>query len=128
MKLAILIINHLSCGFGLLRQILIDADSLTSKCKDGSIKFELNWRGLVAFECLQVAISNPALSQLLSTSSLSIGAPIIIQILESYSKVAKAIELAANPENKQTHYSTKLTPKVITNANLETEIPAPTLS
>ena len=52
MKLAILIINNLGCGFGLLRQLLNDADSLTVKQKDGSYKFEFNWRGLIAFECL----------------------------------------------------------------------------
>ena len=71
---------------------MADADSMTIKQKDGSFKFDFNWRGLVAFECLQVAISNPQLAQLFSTSSLSIGAPIIIQILECYIKVSKALE------------------------------------
>lgn len=31
MKLAILIIDNLGCGFGLLRQLLVDAESLTVK-------------------------------------------------------------------------------------------------
>ena len=78
MKLAILIISSLGSGFGLLRQLLADADSLTVKQKDGTIRFEFNWRGLIAYECLQVAISNPYLSHLFSTASISIGAPIII--------------------------------------------------
>lgn len=95
LKLAILIITSLGSGFSLLRQLLADAESLTVKQKDGSFKFDFNWRGLVSFECLQVAVSNPQLAQLFSSSSLSIGAPIIIQILECYSKVSKAIESAS---------------------------------
>lgn len=48
LKLAILIINNLGSGFSLLRQIMADADSLTVKQKDGSFKFDLNWRGLIS--------------------------------------------------------------------------------
>jgi hypothetical protein len=62
MKLSILIINNLCCGFSLIRQILADADSLTVKQKDGSFKFDLNWRGMIACECLQLVISNPQLA------------------------------------------------------------------
>jgi hypothetical protein len=93
MKLSILIINNLCCGFSLMRQILTDAESLTAKQKDSSFKFDLNWRGMIACECLQLVVSNPQLAQLFSTSSLSIGAPIIIQILECYIKISKAIDL-----------------------------------
>ena len=129
MKLAILIIDNLGCGFGLLRQLLVDAESLTVKQKDGSIKFEFNWRGLIAYECLQVAISNPHLSHLLSTSSLSIGAPIIIQIFESYLKVSKAIEQASSDSalKQAPIYSISRQPKIIFSANVENEISAPNL-
>jgi hypothetical protein len=124
MRLAILIVSNLGSGFSLLRQLLSDADSLTVKQKDGSLKFEFNWRGLVAYECLQVAISSPYLSHLFSTASISIGAPIIIQILESYVKVTKAIE--SSPESAKVIYSGPRTKVIL--SNIESEIPIPTLS
>ena len=52
MKCATLIINNLGCSLNLLRTILTDADSFTSRSRDGTTSFNLNWRCLIAFECL----------------------------------------------------------------------------
>ena len=84
MKCATLFINNLGVSLNLLRPILADAEAFTSRHRDGTISVNLNWRCLIAFECLQIVISNPALSELFATSSLSIGAPVLIQILECY--------------------------------------------
>ena len=98
--IATLIINNLGVSINLLRTIklfsqdhfclkflhtiLSDAEACTSRSKDGVISVNLNWRCLIAFECLQIVISNPGLSELFANSSLSIGAPVLIQILECY--------------------------------------------
>ena len=84
MKCATLIINNLGVSLNLLRTILSDAESFTTRHRDGSISINLNWRCLIAFECLQIVISNPGLSELFANSSLNIGAPVLIQILECY--------------------------------------------
>ena len=84
MKCATLIINNLGVSINLLRTLLSDAEACTSRSKDGIISVNLNWRCLIAFECLQIVISNPGLSELFANSSLSIGAPVLIQILECY--------------------------------------------
>ena len=52
MKCATLIINNLGCSLNLLRTILTDADSFTSRSRDGAMSVNLNWRCLIAFECL----------------------------------------------------------------------------
>lgn len=92
MKCATLIINNLGVGVNLLRTILIDAEAFTHTSRDGSISVNLNWKSLIAFECLQVVVSNPCLTELFANSSLSIGAPVLIQIIECYIMAAKAIE------------------------------------
>ena len=96
MKCAILIVNNLGCGFNLLRSIIADTDSFVTQNKDGTCSANLTWRALIGFECLQLALSNPSLTHILATSSLSIGAPALIQILESYLLASKAIERASS--------------------------------
>ena len=78
MKCATLIINNLSVSINLLRTILADAEACTSRSRDGAISVNLTWRCLIAFECLQIVVSNPALTELFANSSLSIGAPVLI--------------------------------------------------
>ena len=97
MKCATLIINNLGVGLNLLRTILQDAEAFTHQSKDGSISINLNWKCLIALECLQIVISNPSLSELFASSSLSIGAPVLIQIFECYISAAKAIEHSKDP-------------------------------
>ena len=70
MKCATLIINNLGIGINLLRTILNDAEAFTNTNRDGSISVNLNWKCLIAFECLQIVISNPALTKLFANSSL----------------------------------------------------------
>ena len=97
MKCATLIINNLGVSLNLLRTILADAESVTSVSRDGNISVNLTWKCLIAFECLQILISNPGLSELFASSSLSIGAPVLIQILETYIQAAKATEQSKDP-------------------------------
>ena len=78
MKCAILIINNLGVGLNLLRPILADAESFTQRHREGNVTLNLNWRALIGFECLQVAVSNPSLAEVFANSSLAIGAPILI--------------------------------------------------
>lgn len=97
MKCATLIINNLGVSLNLLRTILADAEAFTSKHKDGTVSVNLTWRSLIAFECLQIVISNPGLSEVFANSSLAIGAPVLIQILQSYIEAARAIEQSKDP-------------------------------
>lgn len=99
MKCAILIVNNLGCGFNLLRSLIADSDSFVTQAKDGTYSANLSWRALIGFECLQLALANPVLTQILATSSLSIGAPALIQILESFLLASKAIERAFLAQN-----------------------------
>ena len=78
MKCATLIINNLGVSLNLLRSIMGDAESFTNRHKDGTLSVTLTWRSLIAFECLQIVVSNPGLSELFASSSLSIGAPVLI--------------------------------------------------
>jgi len=137
MKCATLIINNLGVGINLLRGILVDAEAFTTTAKDGTISVNLNWKCLIAFECLQIVISNPALTELFASSSLSIGAPVLIQILESYIMAAKAIEQSrdplinsqgstARPSQRGSYLSTQKINKVINSWTLDGEISAPT--
>ena len=98
MKCATLIINNLGVGVNLLRTIMADAEAFTSTNRDGAISVNLNWKCLIAFECLQIVISNPCLTELFANSSLSIGAPVLIQIIECYIAAAKAIEQSKDPQ------------------------------
>jgi hypothetical protein len=153
MKCAILIINNLGIGLNLLRPLLADAESLLSKNKDNSVSMNLNWRCLIGFECLQIVISNPNLSELFANSSLSIGAPVLIQILECHLKASKAISNELNSGHSSSasaggamnrsnllskgkssdtmtsspgiFNSTQKIQKVINSQNLETDVPAP---
>ena len=84
MKCATLIINNLGIGISLLQSILNDAETFTNTNRDGAISVNLNWKCLVAFECLQLVISNPALTELFANTSISLGAPLLIQIIECY--------------------------------------------
>lgn len=97
MKCATLIINNLGVSLNLLRSILADAEAFTSRARDGTVGINLNWRSLIALECLQIVISNPGLTELFSTSSLAIGAPVLIQILECYIQASRAIEASNEP-------------------------------
>lgn len=78
MKCATLIINNLGVGVNLLRTILSDAEAFTHTSRDGAISVNLSWKCLIAFECLQIVVSNPCLTELFANSSLSIGAPVLI--------------------------------------------------
>ena len=102
MKCAILIINNLGVGLNLLRPILADAETFTSRSKDGSYHVNLTWRCLIAFECLQIVISNPSMTELFASSSLSIGAPVLIQILECYLKASRGIEQSQEKSSSET--------------------------
>ena len=140
MKCAILIINNLGVGLNLLRPILADAENFTSRAKDGSYHISLNWRCLIAFECLQIVVSNPSMTDLFASSSLSIGAPVLIQILECYLKASRGIEQSQEKSPADQHpgsgklsargqglyQSTQKIAKVINTQNLEGEIPNPT--
>ena len=98
MKCATLIVNNLQVGVNLLRSILTDAEAFTQTSKDGNISVNLNWKCLIAFECLQIVISNPAMTELFANSSLSLGAPVLIQIIECYISAAKAVEQSRDPQ------------------------------
>lgn len=52
MKCATLIINNLGVSLNLLRPILADAEAFTSRSRDGAVSINLNWRSLIAFECI----------------------------------------------------------------------------
>ena len=110
MKCAILIINNLGIGLNLLRPLLADAESLLQRHKDNSVSLNLNWRSLIGFECIQIVISNPSLSELFANSSLSIGAPVLIQILECYLKATKILghELSAASQAQTSSSSSQM--------------------
>ena len=118
MKCAILIINNLGIGLNLLRPLLADAESLLSKNKDNSVSLNLNWRCLIGFECLQIVISNPSLSELFANSSLSIGAPVLIQILECHLKASKAISNELNQSHSSSSSSSASTSGAMNRSNL----------
>ena len=78
------------------------------------------------------------MAELFASSSLSIGAPVLIQMLESYLKASRAIEKnqeklshefnsqARTPARGLGHYETmQKIPKVINSQNLEGELPVP---
>ena len=140
MKCATLIVNNLQVGINLLRSILSDAEAFTHTSKDGSISVNLNWKCLIAFECLQIVISNPAMTELFANSSLSLGAPVLIQIIECYIQAARAVEQSKDPQinaggssstsgrstQRGLYQSTQKINKVINSQNLDGEIGAPT--
>jgi hypothetical protein len=61
MKCAVMIINNLGIGIHLLQHILVEADGIIGKSKDGSQVLNLNWRSLIGFECIAILFNNPNL-------------------------------------------------------------------
>ena len=58
MKCAILIVQNVNKGINLLSHILIEAETLAQKAKDGTLLIVPSWRNHIGFECLQIAIGN----------------------------------------------------------------------
>jgi hypothetical protein len=58
MKLAILVVSNLGVGVHLMNPILAELEKFSQKGKDGSYHFQLNWRSLISFECVNHILSN----------------------------------------------------------------------
>ena len=69
MKCAILIIQNVGKGVTLLNHILVEADTVAQKAKDGTLLIVPGWRNHIGFECLQIAIANAQLTKILSQMS-----------------------------------------------------------
>lgn len=69
MKSTILIINNLGIGVNLFSHILCETDfHATGKNKGQEIS--LSWKNLIAYECVAIALNNPALIKMFSQSAL----------------------------------------------------------
>ena len=71
MKCAILIITNCNKGINLLNHIIQEAETLIQKAKDGTLLVAPNWRNLIGFECLQVAVGNAELTSILAQTSFN---------------------------------------------------------
>ena len=61
-----MIINNLGIGVNLLQHVLQETDGFIVKHKDGSSSMQLNWKSLIGFECLAIALNNPTLIKIFS--------------------------------------------------------------
>ena len=72
---------------------MAEADTLAVKSKDGTLLLSPSWRNLIGFECLQIAIGNAELTKIFSQTNFpNSSTPILLCILETFLKAAKAIE------------------------------------
>jgi hypothetical protein len=127
MKSAILIVQNLGIGINLLQPIIAEADTLSAKSKDGTQLLLPSWKSLIGFECLQLAISNPELVKTLSQTRFpNCSAPILIQVLDTYLKAARAIEANENPDQTQQQYiGTQRIAKFIDSTQIDSELTTP---
>ena len=66
MKCSIMIINNLGVGVNLLHYILLEAEGIMGKSKDGNPVLNLNWRNLIGFECIAILFNNPLMIKIFS--------------------------------------------------------------
>jgi hypothetical protein len=71
--------------------VIQESETFILKAKDGSLQAVPGWRNLVAFECLQIAISNPEHIHFFATTSQQ-NMSILLQIFDTYLRAVKAIE------------------------------------
>jgi hypothetical protein len=92
MKCATLTIANLGVGLHLIMHVLSDADKLAYLTKDNVYNFNLNWRSLISLECIDLILSNNTMTQLFAETTLTIGMPILKQILDSLCRTTHALE------------------------------------
>lgn len=67
MKCSILVINFLGIGVNLFTHILSETDNFLISNKSGKsnndtqANMNLNWKSLIGFECVAIALNNPSL-------------------------------------------------------------------
>jgi len=77
MKCATLIVANLGVGIHLITHIMADADKFAYLTKDNVYNFNLNWKSIVSFECIDLILSNSSLCQFFAETTLTIGMPIL---------------------------------------------------
>lgn len=74
MKLTILVINYLGIGVNLFNYILLETDNFNvqskGKSSDTQSTMNLNWKSLIGFECVAIALNNPSLIKVFAQSAL----------------------------------------------------------